>query len=47
MQYINGGAVEVKRYGFLGLGVKLVVSGNVAELASFVADACVWFGLIF
>jgi len=23
MQYINGGAVEVKRYGFLGLGVKL------------------------
>jgi len=39
MEYINGGAIEARRCEFLGLRAKVIISGTVAELASFLADA--------
>jgi len=36
-EYINGGSIEVKQYGFLGLGVKVIINGTIAELASYIS----------
>jgi|GEM_PF-3417456 len=45
MEYIIGGEVRVERYGFLGLGVKIVFEGTVAELLGYVSDAIAIIGI--
>jgi len=43
MDYINGGSIEVKQYGFLGLGVKVIIKGTIAELALYIS---IGFGIV-
>jgi len=39
MEYINGGAIKVERYGFLGAGVRLVMIGTASEILADIAFA--------